>query len=230
MKIVITRPLENCDSYLLEQPFLFLPVVRYEFCDTADLNYSDETVFILTSQAASRFVIDNCLPKKNLYYCVGKKTGDILVENGYKRALYPQQYNVQHLVDLIVANHSGNTNYLYLSGDVVAQDIQKKLQEKHIMCSRFIAYKIRPIEQLWKNVLNDHDEYVFVFYSFNSYRYFLDNMRGQHMLHLCQTNIVCFVLPHRTKEFVFNFINDITWKKYFVFDNTHSLINYFQKA
>lgn len=229
MIFVITRPRENWSKCLASKNFLFLPVFRYKNRRSVKFAYNKKTVFILTSQQASKWIIKNNLSKQNIYYCVGKKTAEFLKENNFINVFYPTVSTVKNLITYIIERHVCGQNYIYLSGHIIKTPLDLKLKNAGLSCVRHIIYETKTITHPLKEILALNISYGFLFYSIQSYKIFIENLHQENMMDVCRNSCAIFILPHRTKGFVFNVIHDIKWKNYGVFQDTQSFLENLEK-
>ena len=219
MKFIITRPLENCREFLNDKRFIFLPAFKYIDCEP-NISFSNNTSFILTSKKASLYCIKHALSNKSNYYCVGKETALPLIEEKFQNVFYPKIHNVEALLKLMVSKSVGDEQYVYLSGEIIKTSIHERLAEYNLQCSRQIVYKTQEIYHPLSKIFLAGERYTFVFYSLQSYHFFIENMKKENVLDLCAHSTVCFILPTRTKAFVLSKINGIEWGRYKIFSNT----------
>jgi uroporphyrinogen-III synthase len=229
MIFVVTRPLENCNDSLTDRNFLFLPAFRYQDVNPVKFIYDHTTIFILTSQRASKWVIKNKLSPENTYYCVGEKTAELLKKSNFKNVFFSPLSAAQSLITFIEKRHCNGQSYIYLAGDVIKKTIHKILEKAGLPCAKHIVYKTEAIIHPLKKILSLTTPYGFLFYSIQSYKFFIENLRQENMIKICANSCAIFVLPHRTKGFVFNVINDIKWGKYDVFHDTQDFLRSVEK-
>ena len=223
MKFIITRPLESCGDFLNDKRFIFLPAFKYIDCEN-NVNFSDNASFILTSKKASLYCIKHAFSSKAKYYCVGKETALPLIEEKFQNVFYPKIHNVEALFKLIVNKSVGGEQYVYLSGEIIKTLIDERLVKYNLQCSRQIVYKTQGIYHPLSKIFLAGEKYTFVFYSLQSYHFFIENMKKENVLDLCAQSTIFFILPTRTKEFVLSKINGIEWMRYKIFSNTKEFL------
>jgi uroporphyrinogen-III synthase len=224
MIFVLTRPQENCIGPLTDKNFIFLPAFKYQDKNAPTLKYNHTTIFILTSQYVCNWIIKNKLPKTNTYYCVGETTAAILKKNGFVNIYTPPISTVENLITFIKQRHHGDQHYVYLAGKMIKTPLHTTLNKTGLSCMKHIVYETEAINHPLKKILIPNQNYGFIFYSIQTYKLFMNNLRQENMVQICENSSAIFVLPHRTKGFVFNLINDIKWKKYDVFHDTQDLL------
>lgn len=216
--LYITRPAETVDSFLLKNKNVqFLPIMRYIDFPLTLQDVEPYQHLIFTSQYAALLYLQNGFPKKKAY-CVGAKTAKVI------QGIYPKQTGVQYLIDFICEQHNPLEPLLYLSGEIIKHPLDTHLQELGFVCHKKIIYKTEPIVQDL-SVLPEN--FCVVFYSRQTYLYFMDLVHVQKMHSHIKKAIAIFVNPHPSTSI---FLNEDTlhWKKILSFKDTQDVLSFIQ--
>ena len=141
MRVLSTKKLlQNQRELLLNAEFSFLDY------DALRVTYLDvelpetATNSIITSQNGARAFLEH-MPKvdaKTSHYCVGKKTAQLLSENGLKVAHIAQ--NGAELAHFIIKNHK-NEAFSYFCGNNRRDELPALLKEAGVGCNEIIVYE-----------------------------------------------------------------------------------------
>jgi len=229
---IITRPLENCDflnQYLPQEFVTYLPVIRYANIKNA-LKIKNEGAYdyIVTSQYAAKMIVKYHFAPQSIYYCVGSVTEKTLQDAGYITTS-PRAHNAQALVEFIKAEHKNNRDVLYLCGETIKHPIHAVLQRKGIPCKKRVIYKITPIQNNWKHILQSKGMKTIVFYSKQSYDLFIKDVKTHHHITNLEVCHAIWVLPTPSAIKATAYTANIKWKKISVINSTSDLIQFIHK-
>ena len=221
MHILFTRPLDDCYDLMLRFKSLghfisHIPVINIEKTTYEKLNFTDFKGIIFTSANAIKFLNTKDIDKKILCFCVGTATEKMAKRKGFQN-IYVANGNVNNLKEIILQNFKTSQGKLiYVTGQVISSDLDKKLISEGYNFKRVINYKaiqqekINPdvIEKLKKNM----PDIVYI-YSQNSAQSFLNIVKNHNIRNLwMNTNLMC--ISEKTSAI----LNEIKWKKIFLFN------------
>ncbi len=221
MHILFTRPLDDCYDLMLRFKSLghfisHIPVINIEKTTYEKLNFTDFKGIIFTSANAIKFLNTKDVDKKILCFCVGTATEKMAKRKGFQN-IYVANGNVNNLKEIILQNFKTSQGKLiYVTGQVISSDLDKKLISEGYNFKRVINYKaiqqekINPdvIEKLKKNM----PDIVYI-YSQNSAQSFLNIVKNHNIQNLwMNTNLMC--ISEKTSAI----LNEIKWKKIFLFN------------
>ncbi len=221
MHILFTRPLDDCYDLMLRFKSLghfisHIPVINIEKTTYEKLNFTDFKGIIFTSANAIKFLNTKDIDKKILCFCVGTATEKMAKRKGFQN-IYVANGNVNNLKEIILQNFKTSQGKLiYVTGQVISSDLDKKLISEGYNFKRVINYKaiqqekINPdvIEKLKKNM----PDIVYI-YSQNSAQSFLNIVKNHNIQNLwMNTNLMC--ISEKTSAI----LNEIKWKKIFLFN------------
>ena len=226
--IVFTRAKEHeClpkDGNLLS---LSKPVMFYDDCKVNWDEISSFKGFIFTSQYAVDLFLKNTSVDNAVFYCVGAATANSLFP---KQNVYvPFPNNAESLIQYILKHHDQQFPLCYLSAFDVSTPIDKRLCNAGIQCERRIIYESKKQVQDFSFITNN-DCISFVFYSKKNYQFFIENIKEQGLLDSLKSHTALFVLPTRSREYVFSLLDKIKWKKFKNFQSTQELHQYLKEA
>ena len=221
MHILLTRPLEDCYEMILKFQSLghdvsHLPLITIEGLNYEHLNYSDFKGIVFTSSNAVKFLDIKNIDKKINCFCVGNATEKKARSNGFQNTLSAEG-NVNNLKELILQNfNSSDGKLLYVSGEIISNDLDQKLISEGYNVKRIINYRAHQVEKFNNNFIEKlklkMPEIVFV-YSQNSAINFLNIIKNYQLVDLwMDTNLMC--LGEKTSSV----LNEIKWKKIFLFN------------
>ncbi len=125
--------------------------------------------------------------------------------------------NVNNLKELILSNfNSSDGKLLYVSGEIISNDLDQQLILKGYNVKRIINYTVKPVEtfnvELIEKLKLKIPEIVYI-YSQNSAISFLNLIKNYQIENLwMNTNLMC--ISDKTS----NVLNEIKWKKIFLFN------------
>ncbi len=220
MHILFTRPLEDCQDLILKfqilghevshMPLIFAKKKKYE-----EINFEDFKGIIFTSSNAIKYLNLKKINKKINCFCVGNATEKKARNSGFQNT-FSAEGNVNNLKELILQNfNSSDGKLLYVSGEIVSSELDKKLISEGYEVKRLITYKINHVEKLnedfVKKIKLKMPNIVYV-YSQNSALSFLNLIKNYNLNHLwMDTNLMC--ISEKTSAV----LNEIKWKKIFIF-------------
>ena len=221
MHILLTRPLEDCSEMILKFQSLghqvsHLPLLNINQVDYGEINFSDYKGIIFTSANAIKFLDLKKIEKKILCFCVGSATEKKARNIGFQNVITAGG-NVENLKELILQNFDKKDGkLLYVSGEIVSVNLDKKLEEEGYNIKRVINYRTSPIEKFEQRFINELKlkipDIIYI-YSQNSASSFL-NIAKIYQLesHWMNTNLMC--IGEKTSTI----LNEIKWKKIFLFN------------
>ena len=221
MHILLTRPLEDNLEMILKfqslghevthMPLISIKEIKYEV-----LIFSDFKGIIFTSSNAIKFLDTKSIDKKTNCFCVGSATESKAKSTGFQNVIAANG-NVNNLKELILQNfNSADGKLLYVSGEIISNDLDQKLISEGYNVKRIINYKANPVEKFNDKFIEKLKlkipEIVYV-YSQNSAISFLNLIKNYELGNLwMDTNLMC--IGEKTSAV----LNEIKWKKIFLFN------------
>jgi len=223
MHILLTRPLEDNREMILKFQSLghevtHMPLISIEGIKYEDLNFSDFKGIIFTSSNAIKFLDTKSVDKKINCFCVGSATESKAKSIGFQN-IFAADGNVNNLKELILQNfNSSDGKLLYVSGEIISNDLDQILISEGYNIQRIINYKANPVEKFSDTFIEklklNIPEIAYI-YSQNSAISFL-NLIKNYELELVNlwmdTNLMC--IGEKTSAV----LNEIKWKKIFLFN------------
>ena len=154
--------------------------------------------------------------KKIICFCVGSATEKKARNCGFQNVLSADG-NVNNLKELILQNYnSSNGKLLYVSGEIISNDLDQQLISEGYKVKRIINYSANPVgkfnETFIEKLKAKMPEIVYV-YSQNSAISFLNLIKNYQLVdHWMDTNLMC--IGEKTSSV----LNEIKWKKIFLFN------------
>ena len=221
MHILLTRPLEDNREMILKFQSLghevtHMPLISIEGIKYEDLNFSDFKGIIFTSSNAIKFLDTKSVDKKINCFCVGSATESKAKRVGFQK-IFAADGNVNNLKELILQNfNSSDGKLLYVSGEIISNDLDQILISEGYNIQRIINYKANPVEKFSDTFIEklklNMPEIVYV-YSQNSAISFLNLIKNYELVDLwMDTNLMC--IGEKTSAV----LNEIKWKKIFLFN------------
>jgi len=221
MHILLTRPLEDSREMILKFQSLshevsHMPLISIEGVKYEDLNFSDFKGIIFTSSNAIKFLDTKSVDKKINCFCVGSATESKAKSIGFQN-IFAADGNVNNLKELILQNfNSSDGKLLYVSGEIISNDLDQILISEGYNIQRIINYKANPVEKFSDTFIEklklNMPEIVYV-YSQNSAISFLNLIKNYELVNLwMDTNLMC--IGEKTSAV----LNEIKWKKIFLFN------------
>ena len=221
MHILLTRPLEDNREMILKFKSLghevtHMPLINIEGVKYEDLNFSDFKGIIFTSANAIKFLDTKLIDKKINCFCVGSATESKAKSIGFQN-IFAADGNVNNLKELILQNfNSSNGKLLYVSGEIISNDLDQMLLSEGYNIQRIINYRANPVEKFSDTFIEklklNMPEIVYI-YSRNSAISFLKLIKNYQLVNLwMDTNLMC--IGEKTSAV----LNEIKWKKIFLFN------------
>ena len=220
MHILFTRPLEDSEELILKFSALghkvsHMPVIKIEKIKHEKINFIDYKAIIFTSANSLKFLDTKLIDKKIICFCVGRATEKKALSLGFQN-IVTAEGNVKNLEELILQNfNSSSGKMLYLSGEIISNDINKNLVSQGYNVKRVINYSSKPNYQLDEKFIEklrlSMPDVVYV-YSQNSALSFLKLIKSYKLNDFwMNTNLMCI------SEKSSSVLNKIKWKKIFIF-------------
>ena len=221
MHILLTRPLEDNREMILKFQSLghevtHMPLISVEEIKYEDLNFSDFKGIIFTSSNAIKFLDTKSVDKKINCFCVGSATESKAKSIGFQN-IFAADGNVNNLKELILQNfNSSDGKLLYVSGEIISNDLDQILISEGYNIQRIINYKANPVEKFSDTFIEklklNIPEIAYI-YSQNSAISFLNLIKNYELINLwMDTNLMC--IGEKTSAV----LNEIKWKKIFLFN------------
>ena len=221
MHILFTRPFDDCHELMLRFKSLghmvsHIPVISIQKIIYESLDFSLFKGIIFTSSNAIKFLDTQKIDKKIKCFCVGNATEKVAKMKGFQN-IYVAGGNVENLKEIIFQNFGvSDGNLIYVTGQIISSDLDKKLISQGYHLKRVINYKAIEQEKFNNDEiekLRDKIPDIVYVYSQNSAQSFLNmiknyNLQGSWM----NTNLMCI------SEKTSTVLNEIKWKKIFLFN------------
>ena len=220
MHILFTRPLEDCEELIFKFSELghkvsHMPVIKIEKIEHEKINFIDYKAIIFTSANALKFLNTKLIDKKIACFCVGRVTEKKALSLGFQNVVTAEG-NVRNLEELILQNfNSKSGKILYISGEIISNDINKNLVSQGYNIKRVVNYTSKPNhqfdEKFVEKLRSNMPDLVYV-YSQNSALSFLKIINNYKLNDFwMNTNLMCI------SEKSSSVLNKIKWKKIFIF-------------
>ena len=220
MHILLTRPLEDIQELILKFQELghivsHMPVIKIEKVNYKSINFSEFSGIIFTSSNAIKYLDTRLIDKNKICFCVGSATEKKARSVGFQNVISTDG-NVSNLKELILQNfNSSSGKLLYISGEVITNDLDQDLISNGYDVKRIINYSARSIENLDEKFIEKlklkMPEIVYI-YSQNSALSFLRLVKNYNLSDFwMDTNLMCI------SEKTSSILNEIKWKKIFIF-------------
>ena len=221
MHILLTRPLEDCSEMILKFQSLghrvsHIPLLSIEKINYDEINFSDYGGVIFTSANAVKFLNLAKVNKNIICFCVGNNTEKKARSFGFQNTITAEG-NVLNLKELILQNYElKNTPLLYVSGEIIAADLDQQLLNEGYTIKRITNYSVSHNQKFDVNFINELKanipDMVYI-YSQNSASSFLNFIKIHQTENLwMNTNLMC--IGEKTSSI----LNEIKWKKIFLFN------------
>jgi uroporphyrinogen-III synthase len=221
MHILFTRPLEDCHEIILKFQSLgheisHLPLIDIEGLKYEAPDYSEFKGIIFTSTNAIKFLDIKSIDKKIKCFCVGNATEKKARSAGFQN-VFGAEGNVNNLKELILQNFKPSEGkLLYISGEIISNDLDKKLTLNSYTIERIINYRANAIKKYDEGFIEKlklkMPEITYI-YSQNSAINFLKIIKNYQLETLwMNTNLMC--IGEKTSSI----LNEIKWKKIFLFN------------
>ena len=220
MHILLTRPLEDIQELILKFQELghvvsHMPVIKIEKVNYKSINFSEFNGIIFTSSNAIKHLDTKLIDKNKICFCVGSATEKKARSVGFQNVISTDG-NVSNLKELILQNFNHSSGkLLYISGEVITNDLDQDLISNGYDVKRIINYSARSIENLDEKFIEKlklkMPEIVYI-YSQNSALSFLRLVKNYNLSDFwMDTNLMCI------SEKTSSILNEIKWKKIFIF-------------
>ena len=220
MHILLTRPLEDIQELILKFQGLghvvsHMPVIKIEKVNYKSINFSEFNGIIFTSSNAIKHLDTKLIDKNKICFCVGSATEKKARSVGFQNVISTDG-NVSNLKELILQNFNHSSGkLLYISGEVITNDLNQDLISNGYDVKRIINYSARSIENLDEKFIEKlklkMPEIVYI-YSQNSALSFLRLVKNYNLSDFwMDTNLMCI------SEKTSSILNEIKWKKIFIF-------------
>ena len=221
MHILLTRPLEDCSEMIIKFQSLghrvsHLPLLIIEKINHEEVNFLDYGAIIFTSANAVKFLNLNKLNKNIMCFCVGDMTEKKARSAGFQNTISAEG-NVSNLKEIILQNYDlKNKPILYVSGEMIAADLDQQLLNEGYNIKRIINYRVSHNQGFDENFIRElkanMPDLVYV-YSQNSALSFLNFIKIHQIENAwMNTNLMC--IGEKTSSI----LNEIKWKKIFLFN------------
>ena len=221
MHILFTRPFDDCHELMLRFKFLghmvsHIPVISIQKIVYESLDFSLFKGIIFTSTNAIKFLDTQKIDKQIKCFCVGNATEKIAKTKGFQN-IYVAGGNVENLKEVILQNFEvSDGNLIYVTGQIISSDLDKKLISEGYNLKRIINYKVIVQEKFNNDEIEklkiQIPDIVYV-YSQNSALSFLNMIKNYNLQNSwMNTNLMC--ISEKTSAV----LNEIKWKKIFLFN------------
>ena len=222
MHILLTRPLDDSKELILKFSSLkhkvsHLPLLNIKKKETKEVDFDQYKGIIFTSSNALKNLDTTKIGKNIVCFCVGLATEKKAKELGFQN-IFCAEGNVNNLKELIIQSFDPKIgSLLYVSGEIVSYNLDRNLIEENYVVDRIINYTATPNENLDDNFLKEIKssvpEIVYI-YSENSAKTFYTIIKKYNLDNIwMETNLMCM------GEKASAALNDIKWKKIFIFNS-----------
>ena len=221
MHILFTRPFDDCHELMLRFKSLghmvsHIPVISIQKIIYESLDFSLFKGIIFTSTNAIKFLDTQKIDKQIKCFCVGNATEKVAKTKGFQN-IYVAGGNVENLKEVILQNFEvSDGNLIYVTGQTISSDLDKKLISEGYNLKRIINYKAIVQEKFNNNEiekLKDQIPDIVYVYSQNSALGFLNMIKNYNLQNSwMNTNLMCI------SEKTSTVLNEIKWKKIFLFN------------
>ena len=221
MHILFTRPFDDCHELMLRFKSLghmvsHVPVISIQKIIYESLDFSLFKGIIFTSSNAIKFLDTQKIDKQIKCFCVGNATEKVAKTKGFQN-IYVAGGNVENLKEIIFQNfEASDGNLIYVTGEIISSDLDKKLISEGYNLKRIINYKAIAQEKFNNDEIEKLKvkipDIVYV-YSQNSALSFLNMIKNYNLQNSwMNTNLMCI------SEKTSTILNEIKWKKIFLFN------------
>ncbi len=221
MHILFTRPFDDCHELMLRFKSLghmvsHIPVISIQKIIYESLDFSLFKGIIFTSANAIKFLDTQKIDKQIKCFCVGNATEKVAKTKGFQN-IYVAGGNVENLKEVISQNFEvSDGNLIYVTGQIISSDLDKKLISEGYNLKRIINYKAIVQEEFNNDEIEklkvQIPDIVYV-YSQNSALSFLNMIKNCNLQNSwMNTNLMC--ISEKTSAI----LNEIKWKKIFLFN------------
>jgi uroporphyrinogen-III synthase len=221
MHILFTRPFDDCHELMLRFRSLghmvsHIPVISIQKIIYENLDFSLFKGIIFTSTNAIKFLDTQKIDKKIKCFCVGNATEKLAKIKGFQN-IYVAGGNVENLKEIIFQNFEvSDGNLIYVTGQIISSDLDKKLISEGYNLKRIINYKAIAQEKFNNDEIEklkvQIPDIVYV-YSQNSALSFLNMIKNYNLQNSwMNTNLMCI------SEKTSTVLNEIKSKKIYLFN------------
>ena len=221
MHILFTRPFDDCHELMLRfksfgHMVSHIPVISIQKIIYENLDFSLFKGIIFTSTNAIKFLDAQKIDKKIKCFCVGNATEKVAKIKGFQN-IYVAGGNAENLKEIIFQNfEASDGNLIYVTGQTISSDLDKKLISEGYNLKRIINYKAIVQEKFNNDEIEklkvQTPDIVYV-YSQNSAQSFLNMIKNYNLQNSwMNTNLMCI------SEKTSTILNEIKWKKIFLFN------------
>ena len=221
MHILFTRPFDDCHELMLRfksfgHMVSHIPVISIQKIIYENLDFSLFKGIIFTSTNAIKFLDAQKIDKKIKCFCVGNATEKVAKIKGFQN-IYVAGGNAENLKEIIFQNfEASDGNLIYVTGQTISSDLDKKLISEGYNLKRIINYKAIVQEKFNNDEIEklkvQTPDIVYV-YSQNSAQSFLNMIKNYNLQNSwMNTNLMC--ISEKTSAV----LNEIKWKKIFLFN------------
>ena len=221
MHILFTRPFDDCHELMLRfksfgHMVSHIPVISIQKIIYENLDFSLFKGIIFTSTNAIKFLDAQKIDKKIKCFCVGNATEKVAKIKGFQN-IYVAGGNAENLKEIIFQNfEASDGNLIYVTGQTISSDLDKKLISEGYNLKRIINYKAIVQEKFNNDEIEklkvQTPDIVYV-YSQNSAQSFLNMIKNYNLQNSwMNTNLMCI------SEKTSTVLNEIKWKKIFIFN------------
>ena len=221
MHILFTRPFDDCHELMLRFKSLghmvsHIPVISIQKVIYESIDFSLFKGIIFTSSNAIKFLDTKKIDKTIKCFCVGNATEKVAKMRGFQN-IYVASGNVENLKEIILQNFGASDgNLIYVTGQIISSDLDKKLISQGYHLKRIINYKAIEQEKFNNDEiekLKDKIPDIVYVYSQNSAQSFLNMIKNYNLQSSwMNTNLMCI------SEKTSTVLNEIKWKKIFLFN------------
>ena len=221
MHILLTRPIDDSIEMIekfksLGHDVSHLPLLNIEKVNHENFNFSNYDAFIFSSSNSIKFLDIKNINKNIKCFSVGSATERKNRMLGFQNVI-PAEGSVNSLIEIIQNNFDNSDGkLLYISGETIAYELDKDLKSKGYNIDRLINYKTTHNDFNDTNFINELKKKIpniVYIYSENSAKSFLKFINNSGLKDdWMDTNLMCM------GEKASTILNDIKWKKIFLFN------------
>ena len=221
MHILLTRPIDDSIEMIekfksLGHDVSHLPLLNIEKVNHGNFNFNNYDAFIFSSSNSIKFLDIKNINKNIKCFSVGSATERKIRALGFQNVI-PAEGSVNSLIEIIQNNFdTSDGKLLYISGETIAYELDKDLKSKGYNIDRLINYKTTHNDFNDTNFINELKKKIpniVYIYSENSAKSFLKFINNSGLKdEWMDTNLMCM------GEKASTILNDIKWKKIFLFN------------
>lgn len=193
--LFLSKKLQKKGFKTIIYPLFTIIPGKISFLQKFLLKFSKIQAVLLTSSNAIPYLEKIKLDKNIKIFAVGNETATNLQKLGYKN-IKKGQNSAYSLLKLAQKNLNKKDLILYLSGEIITQDLAAKLNDDGFKAQKIISYKIKETDfltnQIIKNIKNNKIDEV-VIYSQNTAKIFHTLLKKHDLLKYCKKiKLLCF--------------------------------------